>query len=153
MNVLEAFQELWSKVNVPGCSCPDIEIGQLRELMAEIFLKDLSPTDNEYDTLVWLSPLEKYIWAYVKIAPGSTAEIALSWFEKHIAKPTPLAPNDEWSEEYEDALRQHYEKDEAERRAFAKTFTEAESHLVALKLIAQPPAEELGELRALEFES
>ena len=69
------FSELWKKINNPRSACPDVEIGHVRQVMADI----LAEYNNSN-----LSFEEKWILALITISPIAMLDIEFYWEDKSV---------------------------------------------------------------------
>lgn len=114
MNSIELVQKIWDKVYNPNSCVPDIEIGHVREILAQVLAETLVGSEG-LD-----SEVDRYVLSSILVGPVTGMDLDFQWFDIKYRKylPPPEDGNYE-SRAYKKASRDHYkEQDRLEQVAF-----------------------------------
>jgi hypothetical protein len=87
MNNIELCQKIWNKINFPHSTCPDVEIGYVEQVMAEL-LAECLPVEGQLDRL---------LLAKILIKPTDHNSLDYLWqdiIQRQIPRPAGDNPND-----------------------------------------------------------
>jgi hypothetical protein len=131
MHAVTALQKVWEKIYRPGSACPDVEIGYVHQVLAEVLaevLKDSPSLESE---------ASRFVLGSILISPKTKVDLDHEWFEsKHVYSETPKPKDYNYEDpEYQVEITKYYEKEEQEQALRSQEVKEALEKLVDMNLI------------------
>jgi len=126
VELVEAFKKVWEKLYRPGVMCPDVELGHVHLVLAEVLAEQL-PQEQE---------AERFVLAKAMIGPPEVVmELAINWNSLHCYE----GERPEWREdrpdEYNKVIVAYYEAEDAHNQAGAKVIEAAIESLIMKGLV------------------
>jgi hypothetical protein len=137
MELTEAFQKIWARIDNPHSMCPDVEIGYVRQVLAEVLAEALSqdPTLTQ--------EVDRFVLGSILVAPITDSELSGTWRDsKHVYTETPRPEDgDHNSPAYVEILEAYFEADSQEHQLRSREVKEALGRLeqVGLVLLKEDP--------------
>lgn len=130
MDSVELVRKVWEKIYNPRSCVPDVEIGQVRQVLAQVLAESLDgslPLEQEVD---------RYVLAALLIGPINGMDLDHEWFDiKYRKYPPQPADGDYQSKEYQRATNEYYEQQDELEAAGMKDVSDALARLVDKGLI------------------
>jgi hypothetical protein len=137
MKLTEAFQKIWAKIDNPHSMCPDVEIGYVRQVLAEVLAEALS------QDLTLTQEVDRFVLGSILVAPITDSELSGTWHDsKHVYTRIPEPENGNYeSSVHTKILEAYFEAESQEQQLRSREVRESLGRLeqAGLVLLKEDP--------------
>jgi hypothetical protein len=131
MELTEALQKIWAKIDNPHSMCPDVEIGYVRQVLAEVLAEALS------QDLTLTQEVDRFVLGSILVAPATGMDLSMSWYDsKRVYTKTPDPEDGDYeSSAHTKALEAYFEAESQEHQLRSREAQEALGRLEQAGLV------------------